>query len=110
MMELMFIMLLVFAILFIVFAIEFEHNSFWNLISIVLSAVLWFILALSVMQIERPYEIYNASSGVVETGYHTFTSPVSPFISYIFMGMGVIMMIYLFAMTYDKYINWKEER
>jgi len=108
MMETLFILLLIFAILFIIFAIEYEGNPFWNLVSIVLSSVLWFILALSVMQIERPYEMYNATSGNIETGYHVFTSPVSPFITYIFVGMGIITMIYLVAMVYDRYMEYRD--
>jgi len=107
MMEAMFFVLLILAVLFIIFAIEYEGNAFWNLISIVLSTVLWFILALGVIQLERPYTMYNASSGMIESGYSVYTSPISPFLSYVFMGMAVIMMIYLFAMTYDKYINYK---
>jgi len=108
MLETIFILLLIFAILLIIFAIEYEGNSFWNLVSIVLAIPLWFILGLANMEIERPYELYNISSGNIETGIHTVTSPISPYLTYFFMGVGLLLFIYLFAMVYDKYINYKE--
>ena len=108
MLETIFILLLIFAILLIIFAIEYERNSFWNLVSIVLAIPLWFILGLANMEIERPYELYNISSGNIETGIHTVTSPISPYLTYFFMGVGLLLFIYLFAMVYDKYINYKE--
>lgn len=103
----LFILLLVFAILLIIFALEYEDNPFWNIISITMSAALWFILALSNLRIESTYQMYNATSGNIETGISEFTSPISPFISYIFMGMGVIMTVYLIAMVFDKWYNYK---
>jgi len=60
------------------------------------------------MEIEIPYQMYNATSGNIESGYHVFTSPISPFITYLLAGFGVIMTIYLVAMVFDKYINYKE--
>ena len=108
MLDWIFIMLLVIAVLLILMSIEFQENGFWCLISIVLSATIFYILALSIMEIEIPWQMYNATSGNIETGYHTFSSPVSPFLVYIFAGLGTIMMIYLVAMTYDKYMEFRE--
>lgn len=105
MLEIIFILLLVFAILLIIFSLEYEGNPFWNLVSIAFSAMLWFVLALSNMEIERPYVLYNASAGVIQEGIHTVSSPVSPFIVYIFAGMGVIMTLYLIARVFGQYIE-----
>jgi len=106
MLEIVFILLLIIAVLLIIFAIEYHDNSFWELVFIVLDIPLWFILGLSNMQIERPYEMYNASSGQIETGIHTVYSPDSPFIAYIFLGIGLVMVIYmvvvLFTSVYEK--------
>lgn len=110
MLETIFILLLIFAILLIIFSIEYEGNAYWNLVSLVLATPLWFILGLSNMEIERPYEIYNISSSSIETGVHTVTSPISPYLTYFFAGVGVILMIYLIVMIWDKYITWKPPR
>jgi len=95
------------AILFLIFALEYEGNPFWNLISSTLSMVLWLILALGGMELERPYTMYNATSGNIESGYIIYTSPISPYLAYLFLGMAVIMFLYLMVMTWDKYINFK---
>lgn len=105
--HIMFIMLLIFAILLMICSIQLENHAFWNIIMIVVSVPLWFILGLAQMEIEIPYQIFNNSSGNIETSYQVFTSPISPFLTYFFMGIGLIMMIYLIAMVYDKWINWK---
>jgi len=105
--HIMFIMLLLFAILLMIFSIQLENHPFWNVIMAITSVPLWFILGLANMEIEIPYEIYNASSSQIETGSHVFTSPISPFLTYFFVGIGLIMMIYLIAMVFDKWYNWK---
>jgi len=87
-------MLLVFAILFVLLSIEFDFGPYWNVIFILTSVVIFFLLAASVMEIEIPWQMYNATSGNVETGYHTFSSPISPYLSYLFMLFGIVMMIY----------------
>jgi len=94
MMESLFIILFVLAVLFMLIAIELDWGIFWNTAFILTDIVLWFLLAASIMQIERPYEIYNATSGIVETGYHNFASPISPYLTYLFALFGIIMMIY----------------
>lgn len=102
-----FVILLILAVLFILMSIEYEGNPFWNLICIMMATTLFFILALSVMEITEPYQIYNATSGNIETGYHEIVLVENVFLSYIFTGLGVICMIYLVAMVYDKWINYK---
>lgn len=110
MLETIFILLLIFAILLIIMAIEYHDNAFWELVFIVLDVPLWFILALSNMQIERPWEMYNTSSQQIETGIHTVTSPISPYLTYFFMGIGLVMMVYmiavLFGSVYEK--SWRK--
>ena len=59
-----------------------------------MSILLWFLLAASIQEIEIPYQMYNGTSGNIETGYHVFSSPISPFMVYLFMGFGAIMTIY----------------
>jgi len=107
--EIIFILLFMMAILFILLAIDNHDNAFWELVFIVMDIPLWFILALSNMEIERPWEMYNVSSSQIETGIHTVTSPISPYLTYLFAGVGLIMMVYmivvLFGSFYEK--NWR---
>jgi len=100
-------MLLILAVLFILMSIEYEGHPFWNLICIVLSIVIFFILSLSVHEITEPYQIYNATSGNIETGYQTIHLIENTLLSYIFMGLAVIMMIYFIAMVFDKVYSYK---
>ena len=105
MLDWMFIMLLVIAIVLTLlvifdFKMGYDLGIFWNSAFITLSIILWFTLAASQMEIEIPYQMYNATSGFIETGYHIFRSPISPYISYFFSGMGMIMMVYFVMYIY----------
>ena len=94
MLDWLFIILLVLAILFVLINIEFDLGIFWNVVLILSSIIIFFTLAASVMYIESPYSIYNATSGDIETGYHITQSTISPYISYLFIFFGAVMMIY----------------
>ena len=110
MLETIFILLLIFAILLIILAIEYHDNPYWELVFIVLDIPLWFILALSNMQIERPWEMYNVSSNQIETGIHIVSSPVSPYLTYFFMGIGLVMMIYMIVVIWGSFYekSWRK--
>ncbi len=110
MLDWMFALLFMLGILFIIISLANQSNAFWNIVPLVFAIALFFILALSQMEIEIPYTIFNASSGNIETGYQTFTSPISPFLSYIFVAIAILLMIYLVAMIYDKYMDLKGRR
>jgi len=97
MLDWMFAFLMFLAILFIILSIEYDFGIYWNVIFILTSAMLFYLLAASIMQIEIPWQIFNATSGNVETSYHTFSSPISPYLSYLFMLFGSVIMIYFVA-------------
>jgi len=64
----------------------------------IMTAVLWLIIALFMLQgIEVPYEMFNATSGNIETGVHVIQTNLDP-LSYLFMGLGVIM--FLLSVTF----------
>ena len=100
MLETIWILLFIFAILLIIMAIEYRDNRYLELVFLSLDIPIWFILALSNMKMERPWEMYNLSSNSIETGIHAVTSPASPFISYIFSGVGIVMFIYLIVILF----------
>lgn len=107
MIDWLFIIFLVLAFLMIILSMVFDDNAFWNISFITVGCVLWLILALSVMEIEIPYEFYNATSGNLETGYHLYTSPISPYLTYLFLLFFILNLIYLIAMVFDKWYNYK---
>lgn len=89
------IIFIIMAILFMFGSIEKmrEHDWFWSFIFTLLGTVVWFILAASILEVEVPYEIYNATSGNIETGVHTVTSKVAPEMVYFFQMMALVMLV-----------------
>jgi len=85
---------MVIGILLVLLIVFEDFGIFWDTTFILTSILIMFILAISVMDIETPYTLYNATSGAIEEGFHTAQSTTSPFISYFFMMIAVIMMIY----------------
>lgn len=94
MLDWLFILLLIAAILLILMAIEFRDELFWGSTFTLLDIFLWFLLAASVLEIEVPYQAFNTTSGAIETGTHIVTSKVAPEMVYLFDGIGAIMLIY----------------
>lgn len=92
MLESIFIILLILAILFLLVSLAWE--------SIVLSAIdmiMWFILAYSILYLEIPYQY--SSGGTVTTAMHTVEN-LAP-VAYLFMGIGIVMFIYMASMVLD---------
>jgi len=83
------------AILFLLIAVEKmrEKDWFWSFVFTLLDTVIWFILAASILEVETPYEMFNATSGQVETGIHTVNSKVAPEMVYFFQMMGLVMLV-----------------
>lgn len=107
---LMFLALFALGFIFLFLSIRMEKagNSYWNLIFAMLSAVIWLVLALSNLQLEFPYQYYNASSDAVELGYNVYTSPIAPYSTYIFILFFWITFFYFIAMVYDKWASHKK--
>ena len=88
MLDIIFIILVFLAILLLFYAIS-ERGIAWTL----MDSVLWLILGVLLLQgIEVPYEMFNATSGHIETGIHLIQNNLTP-LSYLFMGIGLIMFI-----------------
>lgn len=107
MLDWLFMMLMVFAILLMFFSIEYfkDKDYFWSFAFALLSTVLWFLLASSVLEIEQSYQMFNSTSGEVEEGIHIITSKIAPEMVYLFMIPGIIMFIFtvlqVFTAVYD---------
>jgi hypothetical protein len=92
MLESILIILLVIAVILLVLSIE------WQSISITtIDVILWLVLGISIYSIDIPYQ-YIIDNTVMESTQHV--TDVYP-ISYLFMGIGIIMMIYLFLLGFD---------
>jgi len=86
MLESIFIIILILAILLLIATIE------WESITIgVLDSGIWFLLAVAITRIEIPYEYVN--NGQIIEATHTITN-LAPF-GYLFMGIGIIVIIYV---------------
>jgi hypothetical protein len=98
MLETLWIILFIIAILLIVIVAELEYNDFpyyWGLMLTLLDTIMWFVLSASVFEIEKPWAMYNVSSSQIETGIHIVTSKVSPEMSYFCLMMAIAMMVYM---------------
>lgn len=83
-------------------SVELEKHPYWNLVAGFMSSVIWLILSLSQMEIEIPYQMFNVTSGNIETGMHTFSSPISPYLVYFFFGVFVVLQIYTWAKVFSE--------
>jgi len=105
MIDWMFITLLIIALLFVLLTIITDYGIFWNVIFILTSIVIFFVLAAAIHEIEVPYTIYNATSGNIETGFHEIHNIQNTYLSYLFFMFAVIMMIYFVAYIYTDAIK-----
>ena len=88
MLDIVFILLIFLAIILFFYAVSERAIAFT-----LMDSVLWLILgAILIQGIEVPYEMYNSTSGNIETGVHTITTNLEP-ISYLCMGIGAVVFI-----------------
>lgn len=103
MLDILFVILTLFTIILMIYSIEEQRIAFTFL-----TAVLWLILALFTLQgIEIPYEMYNATSGNIETGVHTITTNLDP-LSYLFSGLAVVMFLLTITFMLEGFLDYKK--
>ena len=103
-------MLDIIAIILIFFTIivMFHAITERSIASAILSASLWLIISLFMLQgIEIPYEMFNATSGNIETGVHTIQTNLDP-LAYLFMGLGAIMFILSVTLMMEALSDYKK--
>jgi len=93
-------------VFFLLLSIRLEDHPFWNLIGSIVSTVIWLILSISQIVIDIPY-IALLSNDTIITGYYSYTDPIAPFLAYFFLALFWLNFIYLFAMVWDKWYNYK---
>ena len=73
MLDIMIVVLNLMAFGFLIIGIEHEgEQPYWNIIMTFISGILFLVLAGMTSVIETPYEIFNATSGNIETGFHKY--------------------------------------
>jgi len=92
MLESIFILLLVLAVIFLIVAIEWE-----SFVMCAIDFILWLVLALGVLDIEVPYQY--VSGGVVTTAMHSMEG--MHYLAMLFAGIGVVVFIYFVTMVLD---------
>jgi len=99
--HIMFILLFFLGIILLVMSVEMEKHPYWNLVSGFMSSITFLILSLSQMEIEIPYQMYNVTSGNIETGMQVFSSQISPYLTYFFFGLFVVLQVYTWAKVFS---------
>jgi hypothetical protein len=109
----MFMLFILIGIIFIIMSIATaDEEAFWKILFIVLAAGIFFILALTNLNIETAYTYYNSTTGITEMDYSPYIDESSTYLSYLFGGMGCLCMIYMIILIfgeYYRYIDNKEE-
>lgn len=87
-----------------------DEDNYWNLTFIIISTVLWFILALyNAEGIQTAYSVYNSTTGNTTMMYSTYAPAPFIFLTYFYGLMGVLTMIY-FIVTIFGYWYQKQDR
>ena len=112
MLDWMFLILLILAVLFLLLSIYIDDQTepFWKITTIVLATIIFFILALSNLNIETAYPSYNSTSGVTEMKYDQYMSETGTYLTYFFGLMGVLCMIYCIVILFDIYFVRMDEK
>ena len=97
MIDWMFAIFLLMAFILIILIITYHDDAFWGGMFTVLDIIIWFILAVTVFQIESPSYTYNNTTGVMQPTLSRYVSIVSPEMMYFFYMMAIIMTVFFVA-------------
>jgi len=105
MLDIIFIIIFIFNLILMIYAIEERRIAFTFT-----SAILWLIMSLFLLQgIEIPYETYNSTSGNIETGVHTIQTNLDP-LSYLFSAIAIIMFIITVTFMLEAFQDYRKLR
>lgn len=89
-----------------------DKDYFWGFITTLVGTVIWYICAASIMETEIAYQLFNATSGNIETDIQVASSKIAPEMLYFFYMMATIMFLLnvtvLFTGLWD-YIKKRKE-
>lgn len=105
MLDVILVLLVLFAIILMLYSIMERSPAFT-----IITAVLWLIIAAFMLQgVEVPYEMFNATSGNIESGVHNIQNNLIP-LSYLFMGLGAIMFLLFVTFAMEMFTDYKKMR
>ena len=105
MLDIILVILILFAIIMMIYSIL-ERSPAFSIIT----AILWLIIAVFMLQgVEVPYEMFNATSGNIESGVHTIQTNLDP-LSYLFTGFGAVMFILFVTFAMEIFTDYKKMR
>ena len=105
MLDIIVILLILFAILLLFYGIGERSPAFC-----LLDTILWLVLSVILLQgIEVPYEIYNSTAAEIQTGVHTITTNLIP-ITYLFEGIAAIMFILFITFALETLSDYKRSK
>ena len=114
MLDWLFIMFLMLAILFLLIAIfipeDLYEEPYWKTVFVALSAGLWFMLALFNLDIQTAYPCYNSTTGNTTLQYATYINAGSIYLSYFYGLMGCLCMIYIIVLVFGYYYEKLDEK
>ena len=105
MLDIILVLLILFAIIIMLYSIAERSPAFC-----IINAILWLIIALFMLQgVEVPYQMYNATSGNIESGVHLIQTNLDV-LSYLFMGLSAIMFILFVTFTMETFSDYNKPR
>ena len=104
MLDVIIVVLILFAIILMFYSIGERSPAL-----VFMTATLWFVIALLMVQgVEVPYEMYNSTSGNIETGVHNIQTNLDP-LAYLFMGLGTLMFLLFVTFTLETFTDYKKK-
>ena len=105
MLDIIVVILILFAIILMLYSITERSPAF-----VIITAILWLVIALFMLQgVEVPYQMYNATSGNIESGVHVIQTNLDP-LAYLFMGIAAIMFILFVTFAMEMFTDHNKPR
>ena len=102
MLDILFVIMNILAILLFYMGIEYEsEHVYWNIIMTFLAWVFFLFLTGTSTMIEIPYSVYNATSGVVESGYHIYYTGM---LMYVYFALFISSFMYFLDLILHKHL------
>lgn len=105
MIDWLFGLLILMAFIMIILSVIFRGvDPYWNILLIVISTSLWFILAIMTTGgLETAYTAYNATTGATTLEYDVYAPEQFIYLAYFFLLMAALGIIYLIVTIFGYY-------
>jgi hypothetical protein len=77
---------------------------YWTTCLCIVTFILFIVCAAGIMELEQPYQFYNASSTSLETGYHQIITEENVYLSYLFEAFAIFVLLFFVAYIF-KYVG-----